>query len=57
MTDAVFNPTASSPAAAPRGIGIKRRRAAEKRFRIYGASAIVIGSGCSVRYAVPIASA
>jgi phosphate transport system permease protein len=45
MTDAVFNPTAVAPAsAAPaRDIGIKRRRAAEKRFRLYGASAIIIG--------------
>jgi phosphate transport system permease protein len=45
MTDAVFNPTASAPAtiSGPRDIGIKKRRAAEKRFRIYGASAIIIG--------------
>ena len=57
MTDAAFNPTASSPAAAaPRDIGIKRRRAAEKRFRIYGASAIIIGLAFLVLLLVSIVS-
>ena len=57
MSDAVFNPTASSPAAAaPRDIGIKRRRAAEKRFRIYGASAIIIGLAFLVLLLVSIVS-
>jgi len=58
MTDAVFNPTASSPtsAAGPRDIGIKKRRAAEKRFRIYGVSAIVIGLAFLVLLMVSIFS-
>jgi phosphate transport system permease protein len=56
MTDAVFNPTASSPTAAPRDIGIRRRRAAEKRFRIYGASAIIIGLAFLVLLMVSIIS-
>ena len=45
MTDAVLNPTASSPTSATgyRDIGIKGRRAAEKRFRLYGVAAITIG--------------
>ena len=45
MTDAVLNPTASSPTSATgsRDIGIRARRAAEKRFRFYGVAAITIG--------------
>jgi phosphate transport system permease protein len=44
MTDAVFNPAAVSDAPpAARDIGIKQRRAAEKRFRAYGMVAITLG--------------
>ena len=58
MTDAVINPSAASPtpAAASRDIGIKRRRAAERRFRIYGASAIIIGLAFLVLLLVSIVS-
>lgn len=56
MTDAVFNPAASSSAAPSRDIGIKRRRAAEKRFRIYGATAIIIGLSFLVLLLVSIVS-
>ena len=58
MTDAVFNPTSSSPtsAAGSRDIGIKKRRAAEKRFRIYGAAAIIIGLAFLVLLLVSIFS-
>ena len=42
MTDAVFNP-ATANAADRRDIGIKSRRAAEKRFRAYGLTAITLG--------------
>jgi phosphate transport system permease protein len=55
MTDAVFNPAASS-AAAPRDIGIKSRRAAEKRFRAYGVAAIIIGLAFLVLLLVSIVS-
>ena len=55
MTDAVFNPAGPS-AAAPRDIGIKRRRAAEKRFRAYGIAAIVIGLSFLVLLLVSIFS-
>jgi phosphate transport system permease protein len=44
MTDAVFNPAAVSDAPPPaRDIGIKQRRASEKRFRAYGMVAITLG--------------
>ena len=43
MTDAIYNPAAVGPATQPRDIGIKRRRAAEKRFRAYGVIAITLG--------------
>ena len=57
MTDAVLNPTATSPSSAgTRDIGIKKRRAAEKRFRIYGVSAIVIGLAFLVLLMVSIVS-
>jgi phosphate transport system permease protein len=58
MTDAVLNPTASSPTSATgsRDIGIKGRRAAERRFRIYGATAIIIGLAFLVLLLVSIVS-
>ncbi|CAN7575581.1 phosphate ABC transporter permease PstA [Rhizobium sp. LjRoot254] len=56
MTDAVFNPAGTSAAAAPRDIGIKSRRAAEKRFRMYGAAAIIIGLAFLVLLLVSIVS-
>ncbi|MDB5556099.1 MAG: Phosphate transport system permease protein PstA [Rhizobium sp.] len=56
MTDAVFNPAATSAAAAPRDIGIKRRRAAEKRFRAYGVAAIIVGLAFLVLLLVSITS-
>jgi phosphate transport system permease protein len=43
MTDAVFNPAAVSAGQERRDIGIKRRRAAEQRFRAYGMIAITLG--------------
>jgi phosphate transport system permease protein len=43
MTDAVFNPAAVSAGQEKRDIGIKRRRAAEQRFRAYGMIAITLG--------------
>ena len=43
MTDAVFTPKTTSTAPARRDIGIKRRYAAERRFRMYGVIAIGIG--------------
>jgi phosphate transport system permease protein len=43
MTDAVFNPAAVSAGSTNRDIGIKARRASEKRFRAYGVTAITLG--------------
>lgn len=43
MTDAVFNPAAAGAGADRRDIGIRSRRAAEKRFRAYGLLAITLG--------------
>ena len=57
MTDAVINsPLAPAAAAPPRDIGIKRRRAAEARFRFYGLAAIVIGIAFLVMLMVSIVS-
>src|SRR6476469_4814941 len=56
MTDAVFNPAATPAAAPPRDIGIKGRRAAEKRFRAYGVAAIIIGLAFLVLLLVSIVS-
>ncbi|MBL0371489.1 phosphate ABC transporter permease PstA [Rhizobium sp. KVB221] len=43
MTDAIFNPAGIVAGQDKRDIGIKRRRAAEKRFRAYGVVAITLG--------------
>ncbi|MBN9310501.1 phosphate ABC transporter permease PstA [Devosia sp.] len=46
MTDAVLPNSAVAPAApARRDFGLRRRHAAERRFRFYGLAAIVIGLG------------
>lgn len=57
MTDAVINsPLAAGTAAPARDIGIRRRRAAEARFRAYGLAAIVIGIAFLVMLLVSIVS-
>lgn len=43
MTDTTFIPAETKPAHMRRDIGLKRRYAAERRFRIYGIIAIAIG--------------
>ncbi|SFI95422.1 phosphate ABC transporter membrane protein 2, PhoT family [Phyllobacterium sp. CL33Tsu] len=43
MTDIALNPAAASARPARRDIGLKRRYAAERRFKIYGIAAIAIG--------------
>ncbi len=54
MTEAVFSPKAVSAAPARRDIGLKRRYAAERRFRLYGVLAIAIGIFflCALFYSV-----
>ena len=57
MTDAVINSPVAPAAAAPRrDIGIRKRRAAEARFRFYGLAAIVIGIAFLVMLLVSIFS-
>lgn len=43
MSDSIFTATASAPQNARRDIGLKRRYASEKRFRLYGILAIAVG--------------
>lgn len=43
MTDAVLNPALGTSLSGRRDIGLAKRRAAERRFRIYGVTAIVLG--------------
>jgi len=43
MSDAILPATAATDSAARRDIGIKKRYAAEQRFRIYGIAAITVG--------------
>ncbi|MFM2277969.1 MAG: phosphate transporter permease PstA, partial [Pseudomonadota bacterium] len=43
MTDAVLNPALGTSLSGRRDIGLAKRRAAERRFRIYGVAAIVLG--------------
>ncbi|WP_439273037.1 phosphate ABC transporter permease PstA [Pseudochrobactrum sp. HB0163] len=54
MSEAVFSPKAVSAAPARRDIGLKRRYAAERRFRLYGVLAIAIGIFflCALFYSV-----
>ena len=56
MTDAVIHSPAAPAAVPVRDIGIKRRRAAEARFRAYGLAAIVIGIAFLVMLLVSIVS-
>ncbi|MGH7006523.1 MAG: DUF3333 domain-containing protein, partial [Alphaproteobacteria bacterium] len=43
MTDMTLNPASASTRPARRDIGLKRRYAAERRFRLYGIAAIAVG--------------
>lgn len=43
MTDSTFNPVAQATQPVRRDIGLKRRYAAERRFRLYGIAAISVG--------------
>lgn len=54
MTEAVFSPKVPSSTPARRDIGLKRRYAAERRFRLYGVLAISVGIFflCALFYSV-----